>query len=327
MNSPFSASINSYMEKVKNERATAIITKTYSPKNTYALLDFLIHASAAQQSIYVLKKMPIYKIEAIGIELRKFDKIFSTLDADFKIMQKQDDDELGLIMDMTDELGTNIAFFNMLNNSEFINVVNDYSINKNEIGKVVDKINQENDYNYFQISLSDKHREVKNICELIVHLTFVIYWSDKFVNISGYNPIQIKEYTQNLINLLEPHAALGLSTEFSMEYPSGLASYYLSTCKSFFNTNTSSKIEFMKLFKAYNSNSRELLLTISNIKLKSKMEQISKLAELTAQAQIEANSFYNKGNKAAGTRLRKIMMEIKNLTGEVRRKVSDTKNS
>lgn len=56
--------------------------------------------------------------------------------------------------------------------------------------------------------------------------------------------------------------------------------------------------------------------------MKQKLEQLAKLNE---QAQIEGEKFVS-GNKSAGTRLRKITMEIKNLCGEIRKEVSEIKN-
>lgn len=327
-NSPLLGGINQYIDKVKKEQVKKVIAKTYSPKNTYALLDFLIHASAAKDNVEIIKRLPIaLDNQNISIELNKFAKLFPTLDTDFQIMQEQDDVELGEIMDKTDELATNIAFLNIVNNTEFMQVVNDYRIDKEAIGKVADEINNESDYRYFQFALEKDLREVKNICELIVNMIFVDYWADKFVNVSGYDANKIKEYAKNLINLLEPFATVGLKEKFLIEKDSSLVEYYKATCQAFFNINTSSKIEFMRLFKAYNSNSKKLLQTISNIKYTKRMDQISKLAELTAQAQVEAEAFYNKGNKAAGTRLRKVMMDIKNLTSDVRKDVIEVRNA
>src|SRR5690606_2175942 len=153
------------------EQVKKLIKKTYSPKNTYALLDFLIHATAAKDNLHQLLH---YKInnEQIEIELRKFDSLFAPLDKDFEIMQNQDDDELANIMDSTDELATSIAFFNVVNNTEFHKVVNDYRVDKVSIGKVVDEINNDKEHKYFQFALSKEHIVVKNTCELIINLIF-----------------------------------------------------------------------------------------------------------------------------------------------------------
>lgn len=56
------------------------------------------------------------------------------------------------------------------------------------------------------------------------------------------------------------------------------------------------------------------------------MDKIEKLEELTAIAKEEAVKFYDKGNKSAGTRLRKTLMEIKKLSHEIRANVTETKN-
>lgn len=50
------------------------------------------------------------------------------------------------------------------------------------------------------------------------------------------------------------------------------------------------------------------------------------VAKLDA-AKKDAEAFYQKGNKAAGTRLRKAMVEIKALTKEVRDEVTDRKHN
>ena len=56
-----------------------------------------------------------------------------------------------------------------------------------------------------------------------------------------------------------------------------------------------------------------------------KMEKLEKLAELNATAQQEGAKFFA-GNKAAGTRLRKTLQEIKVLSQEIRNQVSEIKN-
>lgn len=57
------------------------------------------------------------------------------------------------------------------------------------------------------------------------------------------------------------------------------------------------------------------------------MELIEKLESVLAKARVEAESFYNKGNKSAGTRLRKDMQELKTIAQEVRNNVTETKNA
>ncbi len=56
------------------------------------------------------------------------------------------------------------------------------------------------------------------------------------------------------------------------------------------------------------------------------MSNLQKLAALNDTAQKEGEKF-EAGNKAAGVRLRKALLEIKNLAHEMRKEVSDKKNS
>lgn len=57
------------------------------------------------------------------------------------------------------------------------------------------------------------------------------------------------------------------------------------------------------------------------------MENFVKLKELVASVEVDANKFYNSGNGAAGTRVRKGMQEIKNLAQEIRAEITEKKNS
>jgi len=57
------------------------------------------------------------------------------------------------------------------------------------------------------------------------------------------------------------------------------------------------------------------------------MEQFEKLEALVASARDEADKFYGKGNKAAGTRLRKSMQDIKALAQAIRVDVQNSKNA
>lgn len=52
------------------------------------------------------------------------------------------------------------------------------------------------------------------------------------------------------------------------------------------------------------------------------MELVNQIKEVVAVAEMEAEKFYDKGNKAAGTRLRKAMQELKGLAQDVRLDVS-----
>ena len=56
------------------------------------------------------------------------------------------------------------------------------------------------------------------------------------------------------------------------------------------------------------------------------MSSFAKLKELLAAAAADANAFYEKGNKAAGTRLRKAYQEIKTIAQEGRAEVLELKN-
>lgn len=55
------------------------------------------------------------------------------------------------------------------------------------------------------------------------------------------------------------------------------------------------------------------------------MENLKKLAELNDLAQQEGTKFAA-GNKSAGTRLRKVLLDIKNLSHEIRKEVSEKKS-
>ncbi len=55
------------------------------------------------------------------------------------------------------------------------------------------------------------------------------------------------------------------------------------------------------------------------------MEKFNELKQLVASIEADAQKFYEKGNNAAGTRLRKGLQDIKNLAQEIRVNVSETK--
>ncbi len=57
------------------------------------------------------------------------------------------------------------------------------------------------------------------------------------------------------------------------------------------------------------------------------MESFKQLVELVSSAQKDAELFFEKGNKAAGTRLRKAMLESIKAAKEVRVSVSEKKNA
>ena len=56
------------------------------------------------------------------------------------------------------------------------------------------------------------------------------------------------------------------------------------------------------------------------------MEKFEQLKELLASIEADADKFYNKGSKAAGTRVRGGMQEIKALAQEIRNEVTALKN-
>lgn len=57
------------------------------------------------------------------------------------------------------------------------------------------------------------------------------------------------------------------------------------------------------------------------------MSAFTKLKELVAATEADATAFYEKGNKAAGTRLRKALQEIKVLAQEGRNEVTAKKST
>lgn len=57
------------------------------------------------------------------------------------------------------------------------------------------------------------------------------------------------------------------------------------------------------------------------------MSKISELKALVETAEKEGAAFYEKGNKAAGTRLRNALQQIKVVAGDIRKDVTEKKNS
>jgi hypothetical protein len=55
-------------------------------------------------------------------------------------------------------------------------------------------------------------------------------------------------------------------------------------------------------------------------------DRYKELTGILEDAQEDLMKFYEKGNKAAGTRARKAMMELKNLAHEVRQEIQEIKN-
>jgi hypothetical protein len=57
------------------------------------------------------------------------------------------------------------------------------------------------------------------------------------------------------------------------------------------------------------------------------MEKFTKLKELIASVEADVEKFYNAGNSAAGTRVRKGMQDLKVLAQDIRTEVTEKKNS
>jgi hypothetical protein len=56
------------------------------------------------------------------------------------------------------------------------------------------------------------------------------------------------------------------------------------------------------------------------------MQKFEELEQLVTNTQEDARKFYQDGNKAAGTRVRKAMQELKNLAQEIRLDIQQRKN-
>ncbi|MBB6109113.1 MULTISPECIES: histone H1 [Mucilaginibacter] len=57
------------------------------------------------------------------------------------------------------------------------------------------------------------------------------------------------------------------------------------------------------------------------------MEKFKALQDLVAATEKEAAAFYEKGNKAAGTRLRNAMQQLKVVATDIRKEVTEKKNA
>jgi len=57
------------------------------------------------------------------------------------------------------------------------------------------------------------------------------------------------------------------------------------------------------------------------------MERFNQVKALLESAEKDVEAFYEKGNKAAGTRLRGAMQQLKVLAGDIRKEVIETKNA
>lgn len=56
------------------------------------------------------------------------------------------------------------------------------------------------------------------------------------------------------------------------------------------------------------------------------MKKFEELKSLIASIETDADKFYNKGNSAAGTRVRKGMQDLKNIAQAIRAEVQELKN-
>ena len=57
------------------------------------------------------------------------------------------------------------------------------------------------------------------------------------------------------------------------------------------------------------------------------MNRFSEVRDLIMAAEDDFDKFYDKGNKAAGTRVRKTMQALKQLAQDIRSEVQDMKNT
>jgi hypothetical protein len=57
------------------------------------------------------------------------------------------------------------------------------------------------------------------------------------------------------------------------------------------------------------------------------MEKFEKVKELIAATEADATAFFDKGNKAAGTRVRNAMQQLKVMAQEIRTEVTEKKGS
>ena len=57
------------------------------------------------------------------------------------------------------------------------------------------------------------------------------------------------------------------------------------------------------------------------------MDKFNRLKTAIENSEADFNAFYSNGTKAAGTRVRKVMLEVKNLAHEIRKEISEKKNT
>ncbi|MFA6275617.1 MAG: histone H1 [Pedobacter sp.] len=57
------------------------------------------------------------------------------------------------------------------------------------------------------------------------------------------------------------------------------------------------------------------------------MEKFEKVKQLVSDIETDAGKFFNSGNGAAGTRVRKAMQDLKVLATEIRKEITEKKNT
>ena len=57
------------------------------------------------------------------------------------------------------------------------------------------------------------------------------------------------------------------------------------------------------------------------------MQKFQQVKDLVASIEADVAKFYNQNNGAAGTRVRKGMQDLKVLSGEIRKEITEKKNS
>lgn len=57
------------------------------------------------------------------------------------------------------------------------------------------------------------------------------------------------------------------------------------------------------------------------------MKTFQKMKDLVNLIEVDAEKIFNKANGAAGTRVRKVMLEVKALAGDIRKEITEKKKS
>jgi hypothetical protein len=74
-------------------------------------------------------------------------------------------------------------------------------------------------------------------------------------------------------------------------------------------------------------NSRDKVLDKHKLTKGVIMNRIEQIRSMIAELEGDMNKFYEKGNKAAGTRARKQLQDLKKVSQEIRLEIQDMKNS